>query len=61
MPAKFVEIDPSVGELVKACDGYCPCAITREPDTKCPCKDFREATDGTVCHCGRYLKGEEKC
>lgn len=42
MPTKFVEIDPSVGELVKACDGYCPCAITREPDTKCPCKDFRE-------------------
>ena len=21
-------------------------------------KEFREATDGTVCHCGRYLKGE---
>lgn len=35
------------------------CAITREPDTLCPCKAFREATDGTVCHCGRYLKGEQ--
>ena len=31
---------------------------TREPDPLCPCKEFREATDGTVCHCGRYLNGD---
>lgn len=57
--AAFVEIDPSVCELVQACDGYCPCAIAREPDTLCPCNEFREATGGTVCHCGRYLKEGE--
>lgn len=26
-------------------DGYCPCRISKTPDTKCMCKEFRESTD----------------
>ena len=36
-------------------EGYCPCVITRSPDTKCMCKEFREMESGT-CHCGLYTK-----
>lgn len=53
--SNVVEIDPSVGELVEANGGYCPCAVNKTPDTLCPCKDFRETSEG-VCHCGRYKK-----
>lgn len=33
--------------------GYCPCAIVKTPDTKCPCKDFRENKE---CMCGLYVR-----
>jgi len=56
---KTKEIDPSVGALVKQCEGYCPCAIDRTPDTRCPCREFRESPEGTICHCGRYQKEPE--
>lgn len=53
--AKIREVDPSFRKLVEDNDGYCPCMVERSEDTKCPCKDFREMTEG-VCHCGRYEK-----
>ena len=40
-------------EAVEANDGYCPCALTKDEDTKCMCKEFR---DTDFCHCGRYYK-----
>lgn len=53
--------DPQVVEEVRAAlkktDGYCPCAIIRDEDTKCMCKNFREqVTQGIPgeCHCGLY-------
>lgn len=49
----YVEVKPEVGELVAKNGGYCPCAIVKDEDTLCPCKDFRE--DGE-CVCGRYEK-----
>ena len=52
---KVREIDPSVKALVRANDGYCHCLIEKTPDTKCPCKDFRDMDTG-VCHCGRFEK-----
>lgn len=39
-------------------DGYCPCALVRNNDTKCMCRAFREARSG-VCHCGLYTKTAE--
>ena len=55
---KIREIDPSVKALVLQNDGHCPCMVNKTADTKCPCKDFREMTEG-VCHCGRYEKVNE--
>lgn len=52
---KVREIDPSIKALVRQNDGYCPCMVQKNADTKCPCKDFREMTEG-ICHCGRYEK-----
>ena len=36
-------------------DGYCPCMVEKNDDTKCMCKEFREAEAGP-CHCGLYIK-----
>lgn len=44
---------------IKANDGYCVCAVSKTPDTKCMCKDFREQKEG-LCHCGLYLKTVDK-
>lgn len=35
--------------------GYCPCQVGKTPDTKCPCKSFRE---GQGCDCGLYVSAE---
>lgn len=55
---KIITVDPSIAELVRQNDGYCPCAIERTPDTKCICKAFMEQEEG-LCHCGRYEKIKE--
>jgi ferredoxin-thioredoxin reductase catalytic subunit len=39
-------------------DGYCPCLLYKNPDTKCMCKDFREQTTPGFCHCKRFMKIE---
>lgn len=49
------EIDPSIKALVDANGGYCPCAIVKDNDTRCMCREFREMTSG-ICHCGRFEK-----
>ena len=33
--------------------GYCPCRPLKTPDTKCPCKEFRETDE---CICGLYIR-----
>lgn len=38
--------------------GYCPCSLVKNADTKCMCKNFREAESG-MCHCGLYIKEGE--
>lgn len=37
-------------------NGYCPCAIIKNEDTKCICFDFRKQDYPGECHCGRYIK-----
>ena len=44
-----------IAEAIADNDGYCVCAVSKNPDTKCMCKDFREQPEG-VCHCGLYKK-----
>lgn len=45
-----------ISEAVAANEGYCPCALTKDADTKCMCKDFRDSADTDFCHCGRFYK-----
>jgi len=52
---KIKEVDPAIGKLVSANDGFCPCAIEKTKETKCPCLEFRKSKTGTVCHCGRFV------
>ena len=56
LKADIIEINPDFGKLVEQNDGYCPCAVTKNEDTLCPCKDFREQTEPGECHCGRFKK-----
>ena len=38
-------------------DGYCPCRIIKNEDTKCKCEEFREQIErGELgeCHCGLF-------
>ena len=37
-------------------DGYCPCLLEKNPDTKCMCKAFRDQNVQGFCHCGRFVK-----
>ena len=55
---KIIEVDPSIRTLVEQNNGYCPCLVQKNEDTKCMCKDFREQTTPGPCHCGRFEKVE---
>jgi ferredoxin-thioredoxin reductase catalytic subunit len=51
-----------VAEMTKSLEdnnGFCPCALIQNSDTKCPCKEFRETDEGS-CHCGLYIKTKER-
>lgn len=41
---------------LKESGGYCPCRLSRTPDTKCMCKEFREQTTEGACHCGLFIR-----
>lgn len=56
MALKIVEINPGIRVDVEASDGYCPCAIWHNPDTKCMCKEFRDLEVPGECFCGRFEK-----
>ena len=52
------ELATEIRIAIKAAQGHCPCVLEacRNADTKCMCKDFREAPAGTICTCGLYIK-----
>ena len=52
------ELVEEIRQKLKENDGYCPCRIEKNDDTKCMCKEFREQDSGE-CHCGLYVKEEE--
>lgn len=49
------EYAAEIKHRLKENNGYCPCSIIKNEDTKCMCKEFREMESG-VCHCGLYIK-----
>ena len=53
------EVFSEISELVKNNDGFCPCLLNKDEDTKCMCKDFRDSDEVDFCHCGRYYKVNE--
>ena len=51
------QIVKEVRMALKENDGYCPCAIFKNEDTKCMCKDFREQIAHGIpgeCRCGLF-------
>lgn len=55
----------NVSEKLKENDGYCPCKLFKNENTKCMCKEFRDeiltlktaqgyAKGPVICHCGLY-------
>ena len=45
-----------VSKAIKDNDDYCCCAIEKNADSKCMCKNFREQEESGFCHCGRFYK-----
>ena len=54
---KIVE---TIKEGIKQNNGYCPCKIEKNEDTKCMCKEFRDQIKDPnfegFCHCLLYVK-----
>ena len=48
-----------ISNQVKENDGFCPCRLVRNEDTKCMCKEFRESTAEGYCHCGLFYKEKD--
>lgn len=43
---------------LKENNGYCPCSIVKNKNTKCKCKAFREQiarNEPGSCHCGLWI------
>lgn len=47
-----------IAQAVKNNDGYCPCLIERNEDTRCMCKEFLERNSTGECRCGLFVKVE---
>ena len=58
--ARTKEFVKEIKAKIKANNGYCPCRLTKTPDTKCMCKEFREQTSEGYCHCGLFIKTNDK-
>ena len=54
------EIVNTIKEGLKKKNGYCPCKIEQNEDTKCMCKEFKEQIENPefegFCHCMLYYK-----
>ena len=56
------EFVQEINKQLKANNGYCPCSLERNPDTKCMCKEFRESVrngEAGSCHCGLYIAEDD--
>lgn len=41
---------------IKENDGYCPCQLEKNENTKCICRNFLNQKEDGWCHCGLYYK-----
>ena len=44
-----------IRQKLKENNGFCPCKLEKNNDTRCICKEFSEQESGK-CHCGLYIK-----
>jgi len=65
MAVKLNEDEEIVKEIkagLKRNNGYCPCRLEKNNDTKCMCKEFREQIKDPnfegYCHCMLYYKSK---
>lgn len=56
IPNPNAEMYNIVTKAVEDKNGYCPCMIDENQDTKCMCKEFKEQVSEGACHCGRFIK-----
>lgn len=54
------ELLDEILKQLKETDHFCPCSLTRTPNDKCMCKQFRDIINGGEigtheCACGRYI------
>lgn len=55
------EYAEEVRKRIKENNGYCPCKLEKNKDTKCKCKEFRDqvaAGEEGACHCGLWIAKE---
>lgn len=53
-----VQYRDEVLQKLKENDGYCPCKLDHNGDTKCKCKEFRDQVKNGIagsCHCGLWI------
>ena len=55
-PNSDLDIFKNITEKIISNGGYCYCAIVKNEDTKCICKEFRDRQEEGECHCGRFTK-----
>ena len=53
------EFAREVRRKIKENDGYCPCKLEKNDDTRCICKEFVEQEELGACGCGLYIKLEK--
>ena len=57
------ELVELIRQTLKQNGGYCPCALFKNEDTKCMCKQFREQIKDPnfegFCHCMLYYKEKD--
>lgn len=60
LPNEDPELARQIKQDVINNDGYCPCALIKDEDTKCMCLDFRtklkDPSFEGYCHCTLYRK-----
>lgn len=62
MSSVTITINPDVAEVerirraVRENDGYCPCQLEKNENTRCMCKNFVNSEQNGWCHCGLYFK-----
>lgn len=51
------QLSQEIKEKLKKTGGYCPCRLSKTPETKCMCKEFRDKikrNEPGACHCGLF-------